>query len=85
MPARKFLLLFHSIHDVLRAEKTLKQHAVRNELVPVPRELSSDCGMSIIVDGDIQSVTGLLAGSRTAGIYIFDGRSYIPATPAGTD
>lgn len=85
MPGRKFLVLFNSIHDVLRAEKILKQHTVPNELVPVPRDLSSDCGMSIIVNGDIHSVMDLLAGIRTTGTYFFDGHSYTPARPDTID
>ena len=78
MPASKFLLLFDSIHDVLRAEKVFKEHSVVNELVPVPRNLSSDCGMSILLDGDIESVIRVLAGIRTAGIYAYDGKDYVP-------
>ena len=41
------LLVCESIHDVLAAEKALKQRDVWCDLVPTPRELSSDCGMSL--------------------------------------
>ncbi len=78
MPAHKLLLLFHSIHDVLRAEKLLKGHSVANELIPVPRNLSSDCGMSIALEGDLEEVAGFLGDVQTAGIYTYDGRDYIP-------
>ena len=80
MPENKFLLVFNTIHDVLRAEKALKQHAVSHELIPVPRNLSSDCGMSIILDGDIQTVIGFLGGIQAVGIYSFDGQEYLPVS-----
>ena len=78
MPARKFLLLFDSIHDVLRAEKVFKEHSVANELVPVPRNLSSDCGMSVLLDSDMETIVRVLAGVRATGIYAYDGQDYIP-------
>ncbi|MBP1749100.1 MAG: hypothetical protein H6Q52_1639 [Deltaproteobacteria bacterium] len=85
MPENKFLLLFNTIHDVLRAEKILKEHTVQHELVPVPRNLSSDCGMSIILEGDIQTVIGYLGRIRTAGIYSFDPQGYIPVVINGSN
>jgi hypothetical protein len=41
------LLVCESIHDVLAAEKVLKQRGLWCDLVPTPREISSDCGMSL--------------------------------------
>ena len=43
----KFVVLFGSIHQVLRAEKFLNGKGIKIDLVPVPRELSSDCGVAI--------------------------------------
>ena len=43
----KCVLLFHSVHQVMRAEKLLKERGVRADLIPVPREISSDCGVAI--------------------------------------
>ena len=43
----KFVILFGSIHQVLRAEKFLKGGGIKIDLVPVPRELGSDCGVAI--------------------------------------
>ena len=39
--------IFHSIHRVMKAEKLLKQARVDILLIPVPRRLSSDCGLAI--------------------------------------
>ena len=44
---RCWILLFDSIHYVLAAERVFKERGVFCELVPVPRDLSSECGMAI--------------------------------------
>lgn len=43
----RILLTFDSIHDVIRAEKILLKTGIACELVPTPRHISSDCGMSV--------------------------------------
>ncbi|MEE4253354.1 MAG: DUF3343 domain-containing protein [Desulfuromusa sp.] len=39
--------IFHSIHRVMAAEKVLKAQRLDVLLIPVPRLLSSECGMAI--------------------------------------
>lgn len=39
--------IFHSIHRVMKAEKLLKQAQLEILLIPVPRQLTSDCGLAI--------------------------------------
>ncbi len=39
--------VFHSIHRVMKAEKILKEAGLDVLLIPVPRELSAECGMAI--------------------------------------
>ena len=39
--------IFHSIHRVMKAEKILKAGQLEVLLIPVPRQLSSDCGLAI--------------------------------------
>jgi len=43
----KVICLFPSIHFVLKAEKALKARGLKPKLIPVPKEISSDCGMAI--------------------------------------
>ena len=43
----KCVFLFGSIHRVMRAEKMLKGKGMEIDLIPVPREISSDCGVAI--------------------------------------
>jgi hypothetical protein len=42
-----YVAIFHSIHRVLKAEKILKQADVVFLLIPVPRQLTSDCGLAL--------------------------------------
>lgn len=42
-----FVAIFHSIHRVLKAEKVLKAAGVDFLLIPVPRQLTSDCGLAL--------------------------------------
>lgn len=42
-----FVAIFHSIHRVLKAEKMLKKASMSFLLIPVPRQLTSDCGLAL--------------------------------------
>jgi len=44
--------IFHSIHRVMKAEKILKEQGADILLIPVPRKLSSDCGLAIRIAAD---------------------------------
>ena len=41
------VILFPSIHFALRAEKLVKAKGISYKLIPVPRQLSSDCGVCL--------------------------------------
>ncbi|MFC1595862.1 DUF3343 domain-containing protein [Candidatus Margulisiibacteriota bacterium] len=41
------VLIFDSIHQVLKAEKALKANKLNYEIIPTPRDISSDCGSCI--------------------------------------
>ena len=41
------VLLFHTTTAVMRAEKSLLNAGMQIQLIPTPREFSSDCGISI--------------------------------------
>ncbi|NLF71850.1 MAG: DUF3343 domain-containing protein [Candidatus Anammoximicrobium sp.] len=43
----RWILVFDSIHHVLAAERALLARQVRCDLIPTPRDVSSDCGMVI--------------------------------------
>ncbi len=52
--AMKCVILFASIHQVMRAEKILKGRGAKIDLIPVPREISSDCGVAIELSADLK-------------------------------
>ena len=45
-----FLLTFHTTSAAMRAEKSCQAETMQAELRPVPRELSSSCGLSLEVN-----------------------------------
>lgn len=44
---QRSVALFHSLSSALRAEKLLKQEGIMVKPIPVPRHLSSDCGICL--------------------------------------
>ena len=69
-------LLFHTIHDVLRAEKILKKAGIDHELVPVPRNLSSDCGVCVRSPVPIDELLELLYAIPADQCVCFDGKEW---------
>ena len=41
------LILFDSVHHALKAEKILKSKDIAFKLIPVPKQISSDCGICL--------------------------------------
>ena len=59
--ANCWVITFESVHNVIRAEKLLKQSGYEVMLMPVPREISSDCGMALkLFCDEVQEVKGFL-------------------------
>lgn len=73
------VILFESIHHVLAAEKVLQERSLWHDMIPVPRGLSSDCGMAIEVQfADLAGICDLLADSeiRLRGVFRPQGSGY---------
>jgi hypothetical protein len=47
------VFLFESVHRVIKAEKLLNAKGIKVDLIPVPREINSDCGVAVEVDAGI--------------------------------
>lgn len=47
--ANNFLITFFSTHQALKAEKRLKSKIEKMDLIPTPREISSECGFSVLI------------------------------------
>jgi hypothetical protein len=55
------LLVCQSIHHVMKAEQLLRDAGIVPDMIPVPREISSDCGMCLAIDNaDVADVEALL-------------------------
>jgi len=44
------LATFRTSHEALRAEQTLKGGGLAVELIPVPRQIRSDCGFCLLLE-----------------------------------
>lgn len=61
MSAEFAVILIDSTSHALRIEKLLNGKSLQNRLIPVPRHLSSDCGICVrIFACDIEKVKNLL-------------------------
>jgi hypothetical protein len=57
------VVLFESISHALRAEKLIKAAQITCKLIPVPRHLSSDCGVCLRFNTEVkEQVENILRG-----------------------
>jgi Protein of unknown function (DUF3343) len=50
-----FVMLFKAVSYVLKAEKILKKEGLPHKLIPVPKNISSDCGICLRFEPSIQN------------------------------
>ena len=70
---RAFVFVLYSIHNVMKAEKVLKSRGVLFDTIPVPKDISADCGMAILVASeDREEVRNILGknGINIKGMYL---------------
>jgi len=61
----------------MKAEKTLKLAEIQFKTIPVPRKLSSDCGLAIrITDVDIEKIFTALEAEPAEEIYVQEDDTY---------
>ncbi len=48
--------LFLSVSHVMKAERILLKEGIPHKIIPVPRQLSSDCGVCIRFEGGSEDV-----------------------------
>ncbi|MBI9031942.1 DUF3343 domain-containing protein [bacterium] len=69
----QFIITFESTHQAMNANKLLTKRKLKCEIIPTPREISSECGFSIlgqVEDLDIIKNDGLLSQIKYDKIYI---------------
>ncbi|NLM46316.1 MAG: DUF3343 domain-containing protein [Firmicutes bacterium] len=75
-----YVASFHSVSQALRFEKLLQEKAIPVKMIPVPRLLSSSCGIAARFEADdYPKVASLLAagGENAYEVYLFtsDGKN----------
>jgi hypothetical protein len=59
-----YVMLFKSVSYALKAEKILKREGLPHKLIPVPKQISSDCGICLRFElKDRQDIEAALAGN----------------------
>lgn len=57
------VILFRSVHHVMWAEKLLKEKQFPSKLIPVPRHISSNCGVCLRIARDAEPLAAdILSG-----------------------
>lgn len=83
-----YVAIFHSIHRVLRAEQQLKYVGVAFLLIPVPRKLTSDCGLALrIAPANLAAAFAELAAAKLLPPELYQLRAgeYVAIDPATVD
>jgi hypothetical protein len=81
-----YILILPSVHFVMKVEKDALAGGVAVDLVPTPRQISSDCGMAVKfrepeLDWILREMSG--EGMPEGMIYVFREGGFAPAGPAG--
>lgn len=66
---------FHSVHEALQFEKIIKAAELHLQLIPVPREISSSCGIAAKFSPDIrEKIENIIAKEQLEvdGVYVLE-------------
>ncbi|MBP2667910.1 MAG: hypothetical protein H6Q80_112 [Deltaproteobacteria bacterium] len=81
VPSPVMVLIFRGTHQVMSAEKRLKGAGVAMRLIPVPRHLTSDCGLAIRIPlSERERARAVLSASRLLPVS-----AHIPREDEGYD
>jgi hypothetical protein len=75
----EFVITFPSSHQAMHADKIFSKSEIKCEIIPTPREISSECGFSLL--GEIEDILILQEFStknkiKFNKIYIKKGKLY---------
>jgi len=81
VPSPVMILIFRGTHQVMSAEKRLKGGGVAMRLIPVPRRLTSDCGLAIRIPlEERKRARAVLSASRLLPVSV-----HVPREDGGYD
>lgn len=73
MDDKSFVILFHTSSHAFRAESVLKKAGIPCKLTPVPRHLSSDCGVCAKIERTYkEGIEDILKSARVEVAAIHD-------------
>jgi len=73
--SKSCIITFSSTHHALRAEELIEEQQIQLDIIPIPREITAECGLGIKVAYEKrEEVEGLLTENNInmAGIYSLD-------------
>jgi hypothetical protein len=68
------ILIFESAHKVMKADKLLSEMKLKFDIIPTPKEYSSDCGLSVRINPentDLQVIQNILL-KENIGFKVYD-------------
>ena len=69
-PLEKVVIVFHSTHDAINAERICLRTGIPCQAIPVPRNLSAECGIALEVNrNDERAVRSLFEKENLSGIF----------------
>jgi hypothetical protein len=68
----KTLLLFRSTRDVIRADRACRAAGVPAQVIPVPRTISSECGMALEIRDEQRADALRVIGAQQIRVDVFD-------------
>lgn len=70
---QKSVVIFYSTSSAIKTESAAKKQGLAIKLIPVPRHLSSDCGICLSFNSnDIQEIKKLLSDNKIEFDSIYD-------------
>lgn len=66
------IVIFKSTRDMIQVERALKKCKYNFKVIPVPRSLSSECGMAIEIGADLIEAVEKVADEKRVVVTIFD-------------
>jgi hypothetical protein len=62
------LLLFESTHAVIKAERLLDEKKIPCKVIPVPKHISSECGLALEVSTEVRAE--VVRALKLAGVHV---------------
>ena len=75
--ANTFLLTFATVHKAMHCENLLKSAEYRLKMIPTPREISSECGFSLMLYIKREELCYAIKEAEVSEIFEYKNNQYI--------